>query len=64
MDSNWVLILLVGVAIISYNVGSSQCDSTRVVYKWLPRNLDEDTDPAHTRDCIGLVALLALQASV
>lgn len=44
MDSNWVLILLVGVAIISYYVGSSKCDSTRVVYKWLPRNLDEETD--------------------
>ena len=44
MDSNWVLILLVGVAILSYNIGSSQCNPTRTVYRWLPRNLDEETD--------------------
>lgn len=44
MDSNWVLILLIGVATLAYYIGSSRCESSRVVYRWLPRNLDEETD--------------------
>lgn len=44
MDSNWVLILLLGVAILAYNIGAAKCDSTRIMYRWLPRNLDEETD--------------------
>ena len=44
MDSNWVIILLLGVAATSYYMGNSQCRDERVVYRWLPRNLDEETD--------------------
>ena len=56
MNSNWVLILLIGVAALAYFAGASQCQDARVIYRWLPRNLDEETDEGAQRVLQDMVA--------
>ena len=50
MDSNWVFILLLGVAMVSYYAGMNySCGKPKILYRFLPRNLEESDDPNATR---------------
>ena len=46
MNSDFVLLLILGVAALAYYAGRSTCPAEpRIVYRWLPRNIEEETDP-------------------